>query len=440
MSQRPTRERRVRLVFMTALLVGIGWLLAVGEASMSGGQDLAAALHDEAIVVDGHVHIVAPVIHQGIDPWEVQTTGLFDYTRAREGGLDVVVHALFIEDPYNNYNYAVKQAGRLIETFYRVLEANADRMALALTSADVRRIVGEGKLAAILTLEGGFDTEGDLDILRLFHRLGVRMIQLTSHSTTNAYVDAHADEQRRGGLTDHGRRIVAEMNRLGIIIDVSHASDAAQLQVIEASRAPVVGSHHGLRHFNDLPRNLSDQVLRAMAAGGGLMGMHSYAPFLSKAFSDWERAHAPPAGGPRAHLIEGFDIFRPPEPDGGEFIAALDAEMDDRWVRDRSDRRGQGYGRSPVELQRRLIDAGAPLPTVHDWAEQVDYVVQLVGDDHVGIGLDLMDGGAWLRDFDASSYGRLTEALLERGYGPDRVKKILGENWLRVLDAAKVEP
>lgn len=431
---------QLRFALPILLVVGTGWLLAEAEGQRLAGQDLAAALHDEAIVVDGHVHVVAPVIHQGIDPWQAQTTGLFDYARAQEGGLDVVVHALFVEDAYNNYNYAVKQAVRLIETFYRVLDANADKMELALSSADVRRIVGDGKMAAILTLEGGFDTEGDLDVLRLFHRLGVRMIQLTSHSTTNAYIDAHADEPRRGGLTAHGRRIVAEMNRLGIIIDVSHASDAAQVQVIEASRAPVVGSHHGLRHFHDHPRNLSDEVLRAMAAGGGLMGMHSYAPFLSKAFAEWERTNQPPASAPPSHLIEGFEIFRRSEPDGGEFIAALDAEMHNRWVRDRSDRRGQGYGRSAAELHQALIEAGAPLPTVHDWAAQVDYVVQLVGDDHVGIGLDLMDGGAWLRDFDASSYPRLTEALLERGYGPERVKKILGENWLRVLDAAKVEP
>ena len=108
----------------------------------------AAKLHDEAIVVDGHVHIITPVFHQGIDPWKVQETGLWDYARAKQGGLDVVIHTVYIEDPYNNYNYAVKQAVRLIETFYQVLDANSDKMELALTSADVRRIVGGGKMAA----------------------------------------------------------------------------------------------------------------------------------------------------------------------------------------------------------------------------------------------------------------------------------------------------
>jgi len=159
----------------------------------------AAKLHDEAIVIDGHVHIITPVFHQKINPWQVQKTGLFDYARAKQGGLDVVVHTVYIEDPYNNYNYAVKQACRLIETFYRVLDANSDKMELALTSADVRRIVAKGKMAAILALEGGFDTEGDLDVLRLFHRLGVRMIQPISHNTTNAFMDAGLGMSKWGG-------------------------------------------------------------------------------------------------------------------------------------------------------------------------------------------------------------------------------------------------
>ena len=168
----------------------------------AAGQSInAAKLHEEAIVVDGHVHIITPVFHQGIDPWQVQETGLWDYARAKQGGLDVVIHTVYIEDPYNHYNYAVKQAGRLIETFYQVLDANSDKMELALTSADVRRIVSQGKMAAILALEGGFDTEGDLQVLRLFHRLGVRMIQPISHNTTNAFLDAGLGEKRWGGLT-----------------------------------------------------------------------------------------------------------------------------------------------------------------------------------------------------------------------------------------------
>src|SRR5438874_2284648 len=123
-------------------------------------QSLAAAkLHEQAIVVDGHVHITSRVFHEGIDPWESQDTGLFDYARAKQGGLKVVIHALYLEDPYNRYNYTIKHACRLIEIFYRIIEANQDKMELALCSADVRRILASGKMAQVLGLEGGFDME-----------------------------------------------------------------------------------------------------------------------------------------------------------------------------------------------------------------------------------------------------------------------------------------
>ena len=397
----------------------------------------AAKLHDEAIVVDGHVHIITPVFHQGIDPWKVQETGLWDYARAKQGGLDVVIHTVYIEDPYNNYNYAVKQAVRLIETFYQVLDANSDKMELALTSADVRRIVGDGKMAAILALEGGFDTEGDLNVLRLFHRLGVRMIQPISHNTTNAFLDAGLGVKKWGGLTEHGRKVIAEMNRLGIMIDISHATDEGKLEIIEASKAPVVGSHHGLRHFVEYPRNFSDEVLRAVAAEGGLMGMHSNASFLSKEYVEWRRRQSSSGGSTALHEIEGYAFSRPAYGDFGEYIRSLDAEMRDRWLRDQPDRGGTGYGIPWRERHKRAVDAGAPLPTISDWVDQVDYVVEMVGDDHLGIGLDLMSGPN-LRDFDATGYPRLTEALVEKGYSEQRIKKILGENWLRLLDEAKV--
>ena len=394
----------------------------------------AAKLHEEAIVVDGHVHIITPVFHQGFDPWKVQETGLFDYARAKQGGLDVVVHTVYIEDPYNNYNYAVKQACRLIETFYRVLDANSDKMELALTSADVRRIVAKGKMAAILALEGGFDTEGDLDVLRLFHRLGVRMIQPISHNTTNAFMDAGLGMKKWGGLTGQGRKVISEMNRLGILIDLSHATDEAKMQIIEASRAPVVGSHHGLRHFVEHTRNLSDEVLRSMAAKGGLMGMHSSSGYIGEKLAEWRKSRAREGGGRRAaprlrHLIKDFEFFRPSYEDFGDYITSLDAKMHELWS-------NSGYGKPWRELHRKAVEAGRPLPTVDDWADQVDYVVEMVGDGHIAVGLDLMSGPN-MGDFDASGYPRLTEALVKKGYSEQRIKKILGENWLRLFDAAK---
>ena len=409
-----------------SLVLGVG--LGVGFL-VTGCQTLDSQsideLHNDAIVVDGHVHITNRVFWEGIDPWQVQEAGLWDYARAKQGGLDVVVEQVYLEDPFNNYNYAVKQAVRLVETFHRVLEANPERMELALTAADVRRIVGSGKTAVILALEGGFDMEGDLDVLRLFYRLGVRLVQFTNHNTTNAFVDAGLGDQAWGGITDHGHAVVREMNRLGIMIDISHASDAAQLEIIEASAAPVVASHHGLRRFSDSPRSLSDDVLTAMAAKGGLVGIHTSAGFLSQEFLDWSSAQP---SAPQTDWLQ--DLVRSPSGDYGRYIEALDAKMRENWTRD--------FDVGWRERQQPTIDAGGPLPTEEDWATHVDYAVNLVGEDYIGIGTDMLSGGRNIRDFDATGYPRFTEALVERGYAPSRVRKILGENWLRVLDAAKV--
>ena len=408
-------------VIAVVSLAPVAWPVVLAQPSS------AAALHRGAIVVDGHVHITNRVYWEGIDPWQVQPTGMWDYARAKQGGLDVVVAQVYLEDPYNNYNYAVKQAVRLIETFYRVLEANPDKMELALSTADVRRIVGSDKMAVILAFEGGFDMEGDLDVLRLFYRLGVRLVQFTNHNTTNAFVDAGLGEQNWGGMAAHGRTVIREMNRLGIVIDISHASDAAQLQIIEASAAPVVASHHGLRRFSDHPRTLSDEVLKALAAKGGLVGIHTSAIFLSQQYGDWSRDRQAQQGAAGPALAP---LLRSPAEDYGQYIAALDTRMRENWRRT--------YSRPWQERQRELIDAGAPLPAVEeDWTNHVDHAVRLVGDDHVGIGLDMEGHGASVRDFDAANYPRLTESMVARGYSPARVRKILGENWLRVFDRAR---
>jgi membrane dipeptidase len=413
---------------VSAMVIAI-WATAafvsIDDASAQSGA--ASRLHADALVLDGHVHTINRVYWEGIDPWKAQTTGLHDYARAKQAGVDAVIEQLYVQDAYNDYNVMVKQACRLIETFYRVLESNRDKMELALTAADVRRIAASGKLAVILALEGGFDLEGDLDVLRLFHRLGVRLIQFTNHNTTNAFVDAGTGAQKWNGINDRGREIIAEMNRLGIIIDISHASDSAQLQIIQASRAPVAASHHGLRHFNpDSPRALADEVLKALAAKGGLMGVHTMATFLSPAYLNWSRNRRP-SGQPTPQATK---MQRSPDQDYGAYITALDTRVRQAWRED--------FGKP----WREEVPADVPLPTVNDWAENAAYVVSVAGEDYVGMGTDMMDGriasrhGAPnLRDFDATGYPRLTEAMVNKGLAPGTIRKILGENWLRLLDA-----
>ena len=376
--------------------------------------------------MDGHVHITDRVYWEGIDPWKPQPIGDWDYARARESGVNVVIENI-APYGYNTYNTTVKQVGRLIETFHRVLEANPDKMELALTSADVRRIVTSGKMAVILGIESGFDQEGDLDILRLWYRLGVRLIQFSSQAT-NSYADSSVrGEARWNGINERGRRLIAEMNRLGIMIDIAHATEAAQRQIIEASRAPAVDSHTGMLSVCNNPANMPDDILRALAAKGGVVGIHSSAAVISQRYYAWTRTQGDCGGGaylanrpdlPRAEL----SLVRSPNRDYGEYIGALDNEMGGLWRR----WFGQRWPEAP--------EAEPLVPTEDEWAAHVEHAVRVAGESHVAIGLDLTNGRSTLKNFDARGYPRLAEAIRKRNL-PDAV---LGENWLRVMDAARV--
>lgn len=377
------------------------------------------------ILMDGHVHITNRVYWEGIDPWKPQPIGDWDCARARQGGVNVVIENI-APHGYNTYNTNVKQVGRLIETFHRVLEANRDKMELALTSADVRRIIADGKLAVILGIESGFDQDGDLDILRLWYRLGVRLIQFSSQ-VTNSYADsAIRGEPKWSGINDRGRRLIAEMNRLGMVIDITHATEAAQRQIIETSRAPVVASHVGMKAICDNPANMPDNILRSLAAKGGLVGIHSSAAVISQRYYDWSRTQsangsAYSAGRPDPVRAE-LSMVRSPNRDYGEYISALDTEMGNLWRR----WFGQRWPEAPE---------GDPLvPTEDEWAAHVEHAVQVAGPTHVAIGLDLTNGRSTLKDLDARGYPRLVQAIRKRSL-PEAA---LGENWLRVMDLAKL--
>jgi membrane dipeptidase len=376
------------------------------------------------LLMDGHVHITNRVYWEGIDPWKAQPVGDWDYARARQAGVNVVIENV-APYGYNTYNTTVKQTGRLIETFHRMLDANRDKMELALTSADVRRITAAGKLAVILSIEAGFDQEGDIDILRLWHRLGVRVIQFASQVTT-AYADSSVrGEAKWSGINDRGRKLIAEMNRLGMLIDISHATESAQRQIIEASRTPVVASHVALRALCNNPGNLSDEVLKMIAAKGGMIGIHGSADLVSQRYYDWSRTHpvVPVNGITRNEIIYAeLPLVRSPNQDFGQYIDALDTELGGRWRRLYAMR----WQEAPEAL---------PLvPSIDDWVAHVEHAVQVAGMKSVGIGLDLTNARSTLKNFDARSYPQLVEGLRRRQLA---TPEILAENWLRVLDAAK---
>jgi membrane dipeptidase len=378
-----------------------------------------------ALFMDGHVHITNRVYWEGIDPWTPQRTGQWDFARARQGGVNVVIENI-APYGYQDYNGTVKQVARLMETFHRMMDANRDKMELALTSSDVRRIVASGKTAVLLSIESGFDQEGDIDVLRLWHRLGVRFVQFSGQVTT-AYADsAVRGEAKWGGINERGRRLIAEMNRLGMVIDITHATEAGQRQIIELSRAPVVASHVAMRAVCNNPNNMPDDILRALAAKGGLVGIHAAASVVSQKYFDWSRTHAAGAGVAYSLLDAPNAEPRLVRQRGGDAVEYLEA-LDNRL--------GQIWKQFYAEPWREDPAALNLVPTTDEYANHVVHVINAVGPSHVAIGMDLTQGRSVLKDFDARNYQDLKNTLTKRNVPTE----VLGENWLRVLDAVQAK-
>ena len=265
--------------------------LTVGLAGPQGWPRRAfAADGDPEIVMDGHVHVVNRIYWEGIDPWTPQKQG-WDYARARRAGINCVIDNIGAYG-YWNYNYTPKQALRLIDTMLRFADSHSDKMAIALSPADARRIVGSGRMAVFIGCESGFDHEGDPDVLDAFYRLGLRSVQFATQTGFNAFADSALARIQGGqkpdhynGINEHGRKLVAQMNQLGILIDIAHGTEAVQAQLIEASKAPVVASHETVKAVSGA--GLSDDVLKALAAKGGLVGIHGAAAVVSKRYRKW---------------------------------------------------------------------------------------------------------------------------------------------------------
>src|SRR5713101_583569 len=377
------------------------------------------------ILMDGHVHVTNKTFWLGIDTWQPSPTGTgWDYLRAREAGVNVIIEN-FGTYGYWSYNITPKHMLRMFETFHRFAEAHRDKMAVALTVEEARRIVDSGRMAVFLSCESGWDQEGDLDVLRAFYRLSLRSVQFSSQSGFNAYSDVQAGlpsgGARWGGINDRGRALVEEMNALGILIDITHASTDAQRQIIEASQAPVVASHVAAAAVSGAG-GLSDDLIVRLAAKGGVMGIHGGSSAVGVRYKQWV-AQNPQRAAQLSKAIGDMVQYRPSfgrTPDDsnyGDFIARFDQES-----RERTRAVFVPYVDPP--------DAAAAVPTPDEWAQQVDHVISLVGPEHVGIGLDMFGGRSGVPQ-DASGYPLLVEAV-GRVTSRKNVELVTGENWLRV--------
>ena len=364
-------------------------------------------LHGDAFVMDGHIHVMTRQLLQGTDIVERYPDGHVDLPRARAGGLDAMFFSVYTPEPYYRGRHEVTNTFRVVELALEQIEKNKAVIELARNASDILRINRQGKMAAFLDLEGGFDLDGDLNLLRALYRLGLRSLQLTAHNQTNAFIDSCCDAKKWNGLNDHGRAVIAEMNRLGMMINVAHASDEAILQAVAASRQPVIYSHGGFRGIVNHPRCITDEAAKALAAKGGVIGIQFGSSFNNPKYAEWarQRGRMPPRSA--------SDLEKPP-------LLSL-AEVD------RQVAKGIPYvfrGTIPDEYWM----------GTDQLARVIDYGVRLVGEDHVALGSDFDGGPPLPRQIKAvSDYPEMTKALQQLGYSEGRIRKILGLNWLRVI-------
>src|SRR6185436_20151596 len=288
--------------------------------------------------------------------------------RAKEGGVDAMFFSVYTPENYYPGRFEIKNTFRVVELALDQIKHNSGAIELALTGSDIERINKSGKIAAFLDLEGGYDLHGDLHLLRALYRLGLRSMQLTAHNTTNAFIDACNDVYTWGGINDHGKAVIKEMNDLGMVINVAHASNDAILQSVAASRHPVIYSHGGFHKIVDHPRCITDEAAKAIAAKGGVIGVHFGSLFNNPKYWEWQKPNVPirsqpvpQPGVPR--------IFQSPATT--QTIEDVDKELT-----------------KEVPLNSRGTIPEEFWMHVDQLARVIDYGVKLVGEDHMALGSD----------------------------------------------------
>jgi membrane dipeptidase len=368
----------------------------------------AREIHFSSLVFDTHADTAQRLFFDQLDIGKRDAEGCVDIPRLREGGIGAVFFALWVPVEITGAA-ATRRARDLLDAVLKQIKIQCSELALATSSREVRTARADNKIAVLLGIEGGHAIGNELAILREFHARGVRYMTLTHNAATD-WADSSNDSPRHNGLTDFGKQVIQAMNELAMLVDVSHVSDATFYDVLETSRAPAIASHSCCRGLCDAPRNLDDAMIKALASHAGVIHITFHNGFLSQEYANAARALAS-------------------ENDSREQAA--------------EDSFGENEARKMIEGQRwsdESIRTGK-LPQV-SWEKIVDHIehaVSVAGADHVGVGSDF-DGAFMPAGMeDASKFPFLTEGLLRRGFGKADIKKILGENTLRVMaDAEQV--
>jgi membrane dipeptidase len=400
--------------------------LAAAQTPTAPGEDIAEKarrIHRESIVLDTHIDTTgrlmnadwsfferhtppdpsAPRGQRGGGQGQGQPRGNHvDYPRMREGGLNAAFFSIFISGNITGAE-AVERAIRQIVTVRRLAETHPAEMALATTAAEVRSAHAAGKVVALMGMEGGHMIDESLPLLRAYAGLGVRYLTL-SHTVNTTWSDSSGDKPAHNGLTPFGKDVVRELNRLGVMVDISHVADKTFWDAMEVSKAPLVASHSSCRALSGHPRNLTDEMLKALAAKGGVIQINYLDQYLDDS------------------LYRAMEERRPK-------VEALRAELEQKYP-------GPENASTRQEKMRAFQAELPPLPKA-SWekiVEHIDHAVKVAGADHVGLGSDFDGASMPVGMEDCTQLPRITEALLRRGYTEAQIKGILGENLLHLME------
>src|SRR5436853_1522775 len=370
----------------------------------------AQALHDSALVVDTHADTPQRFLERGFDigSTDPHDKGQISLDKVRAGNLGAEFFSIWV-DPQTTppTNYA-KQAFDLIDSVYEQAARYPDRIMMAFIAADIERAHQEEKFAALMGVEGGHAIQDDMRLLRDFYRIGVRYMTL-SWSNTNDWADSSGDinnpkVQHHNGLTDFGKQVVLEMNRLGMMVDISHVSDQTFWDAIATSTAPIIASHSSARALTNAPRNMTDEMLKAMTKNGGVVMVNYFPGFIDDNYRNASNAQ-------REEMTKAEE--------------SLNSKI--------KDPNPAAYYYAYTQLTREYA-AKIPRPPLKSLIDHIDHIAKVAGIDHVGLGSDFDGVPVLPQEIDsAADLPKITQALLDRGYKADDIKKILGGNLLRVF-------
>jgi len=382
--------------------------ITVGPQGVATGW---RAIHNSALIVDTHADTPGRFVDENFDLSQDAGKGYMDFARIKAGNLGAEFFSIWV-DPKVYKGQEIKRALDMIDSVYEQARLHPDKMVMAYSTQDVYNAHRQHKLAALMGVEGGHAIQGDMRVLRDYYRLGVRYMTLT-WSNTNELGDSSGDlkdenVKHYSGITDFGRQVVREMNRMGMMVDISHVADRTFYQALVASRAPVIASHSSSRALTNVPRNMTDDMLVALARNGGVAQVNFFCGFVSQKWTDTAKKLAEEKDPDYEKVESLFLTERTPD------------SMKQLWE-------------AEIVLEKKL-----PRPPLSDLIDHIDHMVKVAGIDHVGLGSDFDGINCAPQGIDSvADLPKITEALYNRGYKAADLDKILGGNLMRVF--AEVE-